>query len=34
MLADYVAPDIDPAVDEELRDYIAVKKAAVPDQWY
>ncbi len=34
MLADYVAPDIDPAIDEELRDYIAVKKAAVPDQWY
>ncbi|MBX6322893.1 MAG: trimethylamine methyltransferase family protein [Rhodospirillaceae bacterium] len=31
MLADYEPPPIDPGVDEALRDFIARKKAAVPD---
>ncbi len=31
MLADYEAPPIDPGVDEALREFIARKKAAVPD---
>jgi trimethylamine--corrinoid protein Co-methyltransferase len=31
MLADYEAPPIDPGVDEALREFIAKKKAAVPD---
>ena len=34
MLADYQAPDIDPGVDEALKDFIARRKAAEPDQWY
>ena len=33
-LAEYQAPDIDPGVDEALRDYIDRKKASMPDQWY
>lgn len=33
-LAAYQAPDIDPAIDEALKDYIARKKASMPDQWY
>ncbi|WP_119461954.1 trimethylamine methyltransferase family protein [Rhodospirillaceae bacterium SYSU D60014] len=31
MLADYEAPEIDPGVDEALQEFIAKKKAAVPD---
>jgi trimethylamine--corrinoid protein Co-methyltransferase len=34
LLADYRAPEIDPAVDEALRDYVARKKAAMDDAWY
>lgn len=34
MLGDYRAPPIDPAVDEALQDFMARKKAALPDQWY
>ena len=34
MLADYEAPPIDSAVDDALCDYVARKKAAVPDEWY
>ena len=33
-LANYEAPPIDDAVDEELRDFVARRKAAMPDQWY
>jgi trimethylamine--corrinoid protein Co-methyltransferase len=33
-LAEYQAPDIDPGVDESIREYIARKKASMPDQWY
>ena len=33
-LANYEAPPIDDAVDEELREFVARKKAATPDQWY
>jgi trimethylamine--corrinoid protein Co-methyltransferase len=33
-LAEYQAPPIDAGVDEALRDYVARRKAAVPDQWY
>lgn len=31
MLADYEAPALDPAIDEALNEYMAKKKAAVPD---
>jgi len=31
MLGDYEAPELDPAIDEALKEYIAKKKAAVPD---
>jgi trimethylamine--corrinoid protein Co-methyltransferase len=34
MLEQYQAPDIDPAVDEALLDFIACKKQEMPDQWY
>ena len=34
MLADYVAPAIDPAVDEALRAFIEHKKASMPDANY
>ena len=34
MLADYVQPEMDPSVDEELRDFISRRKAAQPDKWY
>ena len=31
MLEDYVAPEIDPAVDEALQDFITRRKSAFPD---
>jgi trimethylamine--corrinoid protein Co-methyltransferase len=34
MLAEYEAPPLDPAIDEALKDFMARKKAAVPDQWH
>ncbi len=34
MLEDYQAPPIDPGVDEALLDFMARKKAALPDQWH
>ena len=34
MLADYEAPPIDAAVDEALRDFVARRKADMPDKWY
>lgn len=34
VLNDYVAPQLDPAKDEELKDFIKVKKASMPDAWY
>lgn len=34
ILADYVAPELDQAKDEELRELIDRKKLAVPDAWY
>ena len=34
MLADYTAPELDPAIDEALSEFIANKKAAVPDSTY
>ncbi|MEM7059945.1 MAG: trimethylamine methyltransferase family protein [Pseudomonadota bacterium] len=34
MLADYEAPPIDPATDEELQAYIARRKEELPDAWY
>ncbi len=34
LLADYEAPPLDPAVDEELRDYIKRRKTSRPDAWY
>lgn len=33
-LADYRAPDLDPALDDHLKDFIARRKAATPDAWY
>jgi trimethylamine--corrinoid protein Co-methyltransferase len=34
MLAEYVPPPIDAAVDEALRDFIGQRKASRPDAWY
>ena len=34
MLADYMAPELDPAIDEALGEFITNKKAAVPDSTY
>jgi trimethylamine--corrinoid protein Co-methyltransferase len=34
MLADYMAPELDPAIDEALGEFITKKKAAVPDSTY
>ncbi len=34
MLANYEAPSLDPGIDEALNEFIAVKKAAVPDSTY
>ena len=34
MLDEYEAPDIDPGVDEALKDYIARRKAEQPDSLY
>ncbi len=33
-LAQYQAPVIDAAVDESIRDFVARRKSAMPDQWY
>ncbi|MFN0113873.1 MAG: trimethylamine methyltransferase family protein [Paracoccaceae bacterium] len=33
-LADYEAPPLDAGVDEALKDFIARRKAAMPDAWY
>ncbi len=34
VLADYEAPAIDAATDEALLDFVATRKASMPDQWY
>lgn len=34
VLAQYEPPPLDPALDESLKDYIARKKASMPDAWY
>ena len=34
ILKDYEPPPIDPGVDEALRDFVARRKAAIPDAWY
>ena len=34
LLADYEPPPIDEAVDEELRDHVARRKAEMPDEHY
>lgn len=34
ILNTYEAPPMDEATDEALRDYIAIKKASMPDGWY
>jgi len=33
MLAEH-APDIDPAADESMREFIARRKESMSDQWY
>ncbi len=33
-LADYQAPALDEGIDEALRDFVARKKASMPDSWY
>ena len=33
-LADYVQPEIDPALDRALQEFVQQKKDAMPDQWY
>ena len=34
LLAEYEAPAIDPARLEALEDYVARRKASLPDAWY
>ncbi len=34
MLEQYVPPEIDPGVDEALRDYVSRRKASMDDAWY
>lgn len=34
MLAAYQPPPLDPAIDEALQDFMARRKAALPDQWH
>jgi len=34
LLDEYQAPKIDAAVDEELQDFVARKKASMDDAWY
>ncbi len=34
MLGSYSAPPLDPAIDEALQDFMARRKAAMPDQWH
>ncbi len=34
MLADYVAPSLDPGIDDALKEFIAKRKAAMPDAAY
>ncbi|MFM8266967.1 MAG: trimethylamine methyltransferase family protein [Ilumatobacteraceae bacterium] len=34
MLREYEPPPIDAAIDEELREFVTRRKAAMPDQWY
>ena len=34
LLAEYQAPPLDPAIDEQLIDFIARRKRAAKDQWY
>ena len=34
LLAEYEAPPIDAATDEALKDFIARRKASMPDMWY
>ena len=31
LMSEYVAPEIDPGIDEALKDYIATRKASEPD---
>ena len=33
-LAEYTAPALDQGIDEELREFMAKKKASIPDAWY
>jgi len=34
MLGEYQAPDIDPGVDEALKEFVAKKKASMDDAWH
>jgi trimethylamine--corrinoid protein Co-methyltransferase len=34
LLDEYQAPELDAAVDEELKDFVARRKAELPDAWY
>lgn len=34
MLRQYQSPELDPAIDDALQEYIAQKKSSMPDQWY
>jgi len=34
MLQSYQPPELDPAIDEALKEFIAKKKMAMPDRWY
>ena len=34
LIAEYQQPKLDPAVDEELREFVSRRKAERPDQWH
>jgi trimethylamine--corrinoid protein Co-methyltransferase len=34
LIAEYEQPKLDPAVDEELADFVSRRKAERPDQWH
>jgi len=34
MLDEYIEPPMDPAIDEELIDFIRLKKDSMDDEWY
>jgi len=34
LIAEYERPKLDPAIEEELADFVRRRKAELPDQWH